>query len=83
MPLAGHDSQHAVQSQLTSISTPMPLAGHDSLLRCELGAVLQFLLPCPSRGMTQYIQLSVHFVLISTPMPLAGHDYHLDKNNLL
>ena len=36
--------------------------------------ICEFLLPCPSRGMTIMSTLSQLVNFISTPMPLAGHD---------
>ena len=54
MPLAGHDVEVFRDLVIIlQISTPMPLAGHDPIGAAVTITTAQFLLPCPSRGMTK------------------------------
>ena len=55
------------------ISTPMPLAGHDNATVNKIYKWNRFLLPCPSRGMTDEGEITLYGdVIFLLPCPSRG-----------
>ena len=77
MPLAGHDAKALVVAQSKiAISTPMPLAGHDFGTDTLIPFIDRFLLPCPSRGMTDTLLQLIENIKFLLPCPSRGMTSH-------